>query len=174
MTIQRWVVVGLGVLAALAGGYWASGAPRMTLLNTGIRIEYPGWQPAAALGAALGLALVAAASSRRWLHIALGIAAAVLALYAAGRLRYRLDASSDRLVSQGLLGETAIPWRAVARVDKGPDVILVWGQGDAQLRIATSDFTQEQRAALERAVARRVQEAQSARPPASPQQKKGS
>lgn len=158
MTPRRWALAAAAAAIA-AGVFFGSGAPRLTLLNATIRVDYP-WPQAAAMVAAAAVAGIAAAASRRWPRIAFGVATLIAALLGASRWRYRLDATADGLTSRGLLGETAVDWRDVARVEKGPEVMVVWGKGDAQVRVTTSDFTQDQRASLERAITRRVQEAQ--------------
>lgn len=158
MSRRRAVLVIAGVTVLLAGGYFSTGAPRMTLLNAAIRIRYPLSQGAALLGAAAGVALLGAAA-RRGLRFAFGVVVAGAVLLAVERLLYRLDAGSDGLVSRGLFGETTVPWRDITRVQQGPALIVIWGRGDAQVRIDTSDFRPDHRATLERTIARRVQEA---------------
>lgn len=79
-------------------------------------------------------------------------------LLAGQTLSYRLEATADGLVSRGLLGTTRIAWREVSRVEQGPDVIVVWGAGDSQIRIGTSGFRPEQRASLDRTMTRRLRE----------------
>jgi hypothetical protein len=46
----------------------------------------------------------------------------------------------------------------VTHVDRGTEALVVWGIGDAQIRIDTARFQGDQRAALERALARRIVE----------------
>ena len=160
---HRLLAAGLGLVILVAGALGAAGAPRMTLLNTGLRIEYPWARGLGALGVALGLGLIALALPRRWMRWIAAVAAVVATAFALGRLAYRLDAGDGGVVDRGLLGATRLAWRDVRRVDTGPALILIWGPGDAQVRVDTSSFSPEQRATLERTIARRVREAQ---PPA--------
>ena len=51
----------------------------------------------------------------------------------------------------------AVPGRSQVAL-RGPDVLVIWGHGDAQVRVDTSRFAGDQRAALERALARRIME----------------
>jgi hypothetical protein len=150
--------LGLGLVAA--GAFYARGGPRLTLLNTGLRVEY-GWaQGAGFLLAAVGLALLAFALPRRFLRVIAAAAAVVTAAFAGGRFAYRLDAVEDGLADRGLFGSTRLAWKDVRRVDAGPALILVWGSGDAQVRANTAGFTPDQRATLDRTISRRVRESQ--------------
>jgi hypothetical protein len=158
MTHRRVAVLALGAGLAVAGAVASRGAPRLTLVNTGIRVEYPRWPAAAGLAIAAGAAIASAAAPRRWLGVALGVAALLAASATAGRLRYRLEAGPQTLAARGLLGETSVPWKDVSRVEDGPEILVVWGAGDTQIRITTTDYLPDQRATLERTIARRVAE----------------
>lgn len=162
MTRRRLAFIVCGAALALAAAVASRSAPRLTLLNTGIRVEYPRPAAIAGFGIAMGVALAAAAAPRRWLKLALVGAAVLAAAAAAGRLRYRLDAGPQGLVSRGLLGTTTVAWRDVSRLETGPEILVVWGQGDAQIRVVTSDFLPDHRATLERTIARHVDENASA------------
>jgi hypothetical protein len=164
MTRRRVAVLALGAVAALAGAVASQSAPRLTLVNTGIRVEYPRWPAAAGFAIAAGAAIAAAAAPRRWLRLALAAAALLSAAATAGRLRYRLEAGPRTLAARGLLGQTSLPWSDVSRVEDGPEILVVWGSGDAQIRIGTSDYLPDQRATLERTIARRVAENTPPRP----------
>ena len=59
-----------------------------------------------------------------------------------------------------LRGSRRLAWRAVTRVEPEAHALLLQGRGDESVDIETSGFTAEQRASLERTVARRVREAQ--------------
>jgi hypothetical protein len=90
----------------------------------------------------------------------LGAVAAIAAFMVALHLfLYRLDATAAGLVSRDALGTTAIGWKEIRRVDRGSDLILVSGPGEARIRVDTTDFAPEQRASLERTIARHVGEA---------------
>jgi hypothetical protein len=150
-------------MSALALGLAAAGAlpvalrsPRLTLLNAALRIDY-GWAVgAAALGVALLLAAAAALAPRRWARAVLVAGAVGMAGVGSARLRYRLDVQPEGLNSRELTGSTLVPWGEVTHVDRGTEALVVWGRGDAQIRVDTASFAGDQRAALERALARRI------------------
>jgi hypothetical protein len=147
--------LGLG-LAAAAVLPVALRSPRLTLLNAALRIDY-GWAVgAAALGAAVLLGAAAAMAPRRWAQAALVLFAVATAGVGGARLRYRLEIQPDGLNSRELTGSTLVPWGEVTHVDRGTEALVVWGRGDAQIRVDTASFEGDQRAALERALARRI------------------
>jgi hypothetical protein len=147
--------VGLAVAAA-ATLPLALRSPRLTLLNAALRIDY-GWVVgAAALAAALLLAAAAALAPRRWARAGLVAGAVVIAGVGSARLRYRLEIQPDGLNSREITGTTLVPWGEVTHVDRGTEALVIWGRGDAQIRVDTASFEGDQRAALERALARRI------------------
>ena len=147
--------LGLG-LAAAAVLPVALRSPRLTLLNAALRIDY-GWAVgAAALGAALLLAAAAAIAPRRWAKTALVLSAVTVAGVGGARLRYRLEIQPDGLNSRELTGSTLVPWGEVTHVDRGTEALVIWGRGETQIRVDTASFEGDQRAALERALARRI------------------
>jgi hypothetical protein len=152
------LLLSVSAAAVIGGSVFSQGPPALTLQNTGIRIEYPRGRGLAGLGGAAGFALAAVAVSRRWLRLALASAAVLASAVAADRLLYRLEAGPRALVARGALGDTTLAWSDVSRVEAGPEILVVWGRGDAQIRVATSDFGPELRATLERTIARRVAE----------------
>ena len=156
---RQLVLAGLGLLLLALGAWRSTGPPRLTLLNAGVRVDYP-WSPAlACLAAAAGLGLLGLAPRRRLLRW-IAAAAALAALAAAGsRAAYRVDADEAGIHGRGLLGATQLAWKDLRRVDAGPELILLWGPGDSQVRIDTSGFRADQRATLERTIARWVREA---------------
>ena len=155
-TRARWIsALGLG-LAAAAVLPVALRSPRLTLLNAALRIDY-GWVVGtAALAAALLLAAAAALVPRPWARAVLVVGAVAVAGVGSARLRYRLDIEPDGLNSRELTGTTLVPWGEVTHVDRGTEALIVWGRGDAQIRVDTASFEGDQRAALERALARRI------------------
>jgi len=155
-TRARWIsALGLG-LAAAAVLPVALRSPRLTLLNAALRIDY-GWVVGpAALAAALLLAAAAALVPRPWARAVLVVGAVAVAGVGSARLRYRLDIEPDGLNSRELTGTTLVPWGEVTHVDRGTEALVVWGRGDAQIRVDTASFEGDQRAALERALARRI------------------
>jgi hypothetical protein len=155
-TRARWIsALGLG-LAAAAVLPVALRSPRLTLLNAALRIDY-GWVVGtAALAAALLLAAAGALVPRPWARAVLVVGAVAVAGVGSARLRYRLDIEPDGLNSRELTGTTLVPWGEVTHVDRGTEALVVWGRGDAQIRVDTASFEGDQRAALERALARRI------------------
>ena len=160
----RWWSALAAAAAGLAALSFALRPPRLTLLNAALRVDY-GWAAgAAALVAAVLLAAAALAAPPRWARGAMALAAALAAVLGASRLRYRLETRPDALFARDLTGATALAWTDVTHVDRGPDVLVIWGHGDAQVRVDTSRFAGDQRAALERALARRIMESTVPRP----------
>lgn len=155
---KRGALALLGLVAFAACAWGAGGAPRVTLLNTGIRIEHSPARVGWGLAGAAGLALLAAAVPRRALRLVLAGAAVLAATFAAQRLVYRLDAGPQALVERGLFGETALPWREVSRVESTPEGLVVWGGPDARVRVATTGYHPDLRVTLERAISRRIAE----------------
>lgn len=147
--------LGLGLTAAAVLPV-ALSSPRLTLLNAALRIDY-GWAVgASALGAALLLAAAAALAPRFWARAGLVAVAVVIAGVGGARLRYRLEIQPDGLNSREITGSTLVPWGEVTHVDRGTEALVIWGRGDAQIRVDTASFEGDQRAALERALARRI------------------
>jgi hypothetical protein len=161
-TRARWssaFLLGLGAAAVLP---LALRSPRLTLLNAALRVDY-GWAAgAAALAAALLLVTAAALAPPRWAKAALAMAAVVIASVGGARLRYRLEVQPEGLSSRGLTGSTVLAWAEVTHVDRGTEALIVWGRGDEQIRVDTASFEGGQRAALERALARRIVESTAA------------
>ncbi|HET6899770.1 MAG TPA: hypothetical protein VFK70_15550 [Vicinamibacteria bacterium] len=155
-TRARWMTaLGLG-LAAAAVLPVALRSPRLTLLNAALRIDY-GWVVGtAALASAVLLAAAAALVPRRWARAALVVGAVAVASVGSARLRYRLDIEPSGLNSRELTGTTLVPWGEVTHVDRGTEALVVWGRGETQIRVDTASFEGDQRAALERALARRI------------------
>jgi hypothetical protein len=141
---------------AVALGVASSGAPRLTLHNADVQVAYPWPQPAAALGCAAAATALAVIARRGWARVAAG-ALALAALLAATHLaRYRVRASPDGIEARGLLGSDRLAWAAVTQVETGPGLVLVRGSGGERVRLDTTDFRAEDRAALDRTIARRI------------------
>jgi hypothetical protein len=147
-----------GAAAIVAGAVFAFGAPRLTLVNAGLRIDYPQTQAVAGAAMAAGAALLALGLRQRWAQV--GCAAVALAALglAAERLSYRLELDGRGLVSRQWGARTAVAWADVKRVENGPARVVVWGGPDTRLAVNTSSFRPDQRAVLDRAIARRVME----------------
>ena len=157
MRARWWSALALA-LAAMAAVPLALRSPRLTLLNAAVRVDY-GWVVgAAALGMAVLLVAAGIAAPRRWAQAALVLMAVAVGAAGGARLRYRLEIQPDGLNSRDLTGTTTLPWAEITHVDRGTEALVIWGRGDAQIRVDTASFAGDQRAALERALARRIVE----------------
>jgi len=154
----RIALLALGAIVFVAGAYASQGPPRLTLLNAGLSVEH-GWQhPVGALAATIGAAVLATVSPRRWakaIFMALGVLSVLVAIHL---VVYRVDADQTALASRGLLGRTRIPWGEVAGVDGDASQVVVAGKDQSKIRVDTTDFRPDQRATLDRTIARRVRE----------------
>jgi hypothetical protein len=89
--------------------------------------------------------------------------AALSVLVASHLALYRVDADQSGLASRGLLGGTRIPWGEVEGVDGDAGLVVVTGKDRRQIKMDTADFRPEQRATLDRTIARRVRESSPAK-----------
>jgi hypothetical protein len=154
----RSIVAVLGVLAAAGLAWLSAGPPRLTLLNTALVVDYPWLRGGSALACAvvLGLAAVVAPQARaRWIGLVFTLLPLGVGLHL---LLYRVEAADAGLRTRGLGGGHTLAWREVSSLRLAAASLTVEG-GGATLRIDTADFSAEQRAALERSLARRVNEA---------------
>jgi hypothetical protein len=157
-TPVRIALVILGAIIFVGGAYASQGPPRLTLLNAGLIVSHAWQHPTGALAAAAGAALLAVVSPRRWAR-AIFIALAVLSVLVAIHLAlYRVDADQAGLASRGLFGGTRIPWGEVVGVDGDASQVVVASKDQSRIRVDTTDFRPEQRATLDRTIARRVRE----------------
>jgi hypothetical protein len=132
------------------------GAPRLTLLNADLHIAYPWPRGAAALASAAAAGGIAVILRRRAARLAAGAFALAAALAAAHLLLYRVRAGADALEARGLLGVDRLAWASITEVRTGPGLLLVSGSGGQRLRVDTTDFRAEDRATLDRTIARRL------------------
>jgi hypothetical protein len=149
-------VAGALAAALVAGGAFLSyGPPRLVALNAALRVEYAWPRVLGAATVAAGGLVLLAAGRRRWLWALSAV------LFAGGLaaglhlLRYRVEADDGGLSARALLGTSRLGWTEVERVETGPGLLVVTGRGRT-VRVDTTDFRPEQRAALERTVARRL------------------
>ena len=154
----RYAALALCSVVLLAGVVLTWGPPRAVWLNAGLRIEYPWPRSAAAFAAALGAAAVAFLTPRRSLRTVATALAAAVACVGAGLLLYRLEALDQGLVERRLLGTARLAWSDVASVQPEAEALVISGAG-TRMRIDTAPFTPDQKAGLERTIARRVREA---------------
>jgi len=156
---RRGVLAGVGLTLLGAGAWLATGPLRLTVLNAALRLDHPGHHAAGALIAALGAALLAVSLRRRAARIGAASVAAAALLLAARLSVYRVELTEQALVSEGLLSRSEIPWGRIGRVEIAPGALLVFESDELVLRVETGSFTADQRATLERGIARRVREA---------------
>jgi hypothetical protein len=155
----RWLAV-LATVFVLAAAAWLIRAPmRITLANTTLRIDDP-WTRAASLAlTGIGLAALAAALPARRLMRGLLAACAVLTLVvAAANASTWLEARPEVLTARRWFLLTTIPWNEVSRVDSWRDAVVVWSASGARVVIDARRLDAQQRAVLERTIARHVAE----------------
>lgn len=142
----------------IVGAWFSRGEPHFSWQNTTLFVAYSAARWLGLLAIGLGAGLAAWAVPRRILRLVLGAAAVAALILAASRRAYRLEADSVALVQRGLFGTDRVTWREVGHVESGPAVIVVWGGEDQQVRIRTGDVSVDDRAILDRTIARRVRE----------------
>lgn len=155
----RWLGA-LAAIAILAAAAWLIRAPmRITLVNTTLRIDDP-WTRAASLAlAGLGLAALAAALPARRVLRGLLMTFAVLTFgVAAATTSTWLEARPEVLTARQWFLLTTIPWNEVSRVDSWRDAVVVWSASGARVVIDARRLDAQQRAVLERTIARHVRE----------------
>jgi hypothetical protein len=149
------VMIALSVIA----GFWlGAGGPRLTMVNEGLRVAYPGSRAVGAFLAAVALAGLGVLVAKPWVRVAAGVLAAFCLFRGVERLTYSLDTTSSGIVARAHLVRQEIPWREVKDVGIDLTEIRVAGARESTIRIDTSDLTAEQMAALNRTIARRVSE----------------
>lgn len=155
----RWLGA-LAAVAVLAAAAWLIRAPmRITLVNTTLRIDDP-WTRAASFAlAGLGLVALAAALPARRVMRGLLVACAVLTFgVAAATASTWLEARPEVLTARRWFLLTTIPWNEVSRVDSWRDAVVVWSASGARVVIDARRLDAQQRAVLERTIARHVRE----------------
>lgn len=160
---MRVLVGALGIALAAGGLRFAFPAPRIVFLNASVDVRYPVRASVAFLVAALGAFLVSRMVPSGKLRVLLGLMGALLAFFGADRYLFRLVAGPIDLTQAGVFGRTTIPWGQVRRVEPGTSVLVLWGLGDAQIRVSTDSFSGDERAILDRTIARHVREARPVR-----------
>ncbi len=149
-----------GTALFLLGTWLAATRPAsFTWVNTGLSIDYPppAWGGALLAAGAAGLASL---GQRRGPRLAAAAATTLALLFALHLVRYRVVVEEGGVSQRGLLGTTRLPWRQVTRVERGSQAIVVWGGGaDEQVRVDAAPLSPENRARLERTLARHLREA---------------
>jgi len=162
--VRRRLILGTGVVLIAVGAFLSAGPPTLVLLNASLRLQYPWTRGCGALVAGAGALALTAVFSRLAFRLIGGVAAIAAFMVALHLFRYRLDATPGGLVSRDALGTKVIGWKEIRSVDRGPDLMLITGPGEARIRVDTTDFAPEQRASLERTIARHVGEAGGRKP----------
>jgi hypothetical protein len=156
--LRPWAARLAAVAALLAGAFLSVGAPQLTAQNAGLSVAYPWPRGAGALLAALGAAGLAL-TLRQAVIRALAALLAVVSLWASLHLfRYRVQTDAEGLSARGAWGTRRVAWRALTEVVNGPGVMELRAGGQ-RLLLDVADFRPEDRATLDRIVARRVREA---------------
>ena len=147
------------LLLVLAGAVFSAGAARLTLVNVGLRVDYP-WPRAAGAWVAFSGAVAAALLFRRlWARVPLACLA-VLTLYVALHLMaFRFDANDTGVSLRDVLGADRLSWAEVRKVETGPGVRVLVGPSERRVRLDITDLPPTDAAALDRTVARRLAEA---------------
>jgi hypothetical protein len=156
------VAVAAGVVVA------AGGPPRVVLVNAAMEVHRPWPQALAWLALGLGLAVAARFASASALRALLLVAALAASAFALDRGVSRVRLDGGGIEARGLLGTVALAWSEVTRVDTGSSAIVVWGRDERQVRVGLGSYREDQRAGLERAIARHVREAAAAHGAARP------
>ena len=143
-------------LLALAAAVLVRAPMRITLVNATLRID-DHWMRAAGLALA-GVAALAAglAFTRRGPRAGLATTAAALLVLAAGAATAWLEARPDALAAGRYFTRTTVPWTEVSRVEARQDGITVWAASGSAIDFDARRLTGEQRAVLDRTLARRV------------------
>jgi hypothetical protein len=145
----------------LAGAAALATAPmRIVLVNTTLRID-DAWTRAASLAiAAVALFALAWAlpPARRGLRIVLGLAGALTLVTAAAAATTWTEARERELAARRWFVLTTLPWSDVTRVDSWRDAIVVWSGAGGRIAIDVRRLDGDQRASLERTIARHVNE----------------
>jgi len=148
------------LLAATAAAV-ALGPPRLTWENEGLRVQHPLHQAVAALLGAAALAAAAPPLRPRALA-ALGLVGALgLAGLAVQRFAWKVEAVEAGLHERTLAGWTRIAWRDVETVDSRANAVVLRARGGPAIALATRGLVGEDRARLERTIARRLRESPS-------------
>ncbi len=146
------------VLLAAAAGL-AAAPMRIVLVNTTLRIDDPWTRAASLVMAALALgALAWALPARRGLQAVLAVAAVLTVVVAAATAMTWTEARADVLTARRWFALTTIPWNEVTRVDSWRDAVVVWSGSGGRIAIDARRLDPQQRAVLERTIARHVRE----------------
>jgi hypothetical protein len=158
-TRGRLLIGAGGSLLVAFGLFFAFAVPRLTLVNASLVLRYPIASSAGLLVAATGLAIAGLALRVRVLRVIILTMGLCVLLWGVDRYLFQLEAGTSGLSQDGLFGRTTVAWVDVKRVEPGSSIIVVWGKGDAQIRVSTDSLAADDRAVVERTIARHVREA---------------
>jgi hypothetical protein len=154
----RIALIVVGAILFVVGAYQSQGPPRLTVLNTGLSVTHGLRHPAGALLAAVGAILLAKGATLRGARVFFMALAALSVLVSVHLAAYRVDADHTGIASRSLLRLIRIPWGEVVAVDGDAGLVVVTGKDQNKIRVDTTDFRPDQRATLDRTIARRVRE----------------
>jgi hypothetical protein len=153
------VVLGAALAAFVLGGLLAWGPPLMLVQNEGLVVRYAWYRAAGALLVAVAfVGLTQAVRSRvgRGLLVLCALAALGPASFL---VRYRLELDAEGVSQREWLAPRKLAWSEIVQVDPRPDGIVVRGPEPPPMWIDTVGMRPTDRAALDRNVTRRLQEA---------------
>jgi len=153
----KWALQGAALVALVGGAALSVGAPHLTLLNTGLSVAYPWPRGAGALLAALGAAGLVFTTRRFWVRVPAALLAVISVWAGLHLFLYRLQTDADGLTARGAWGTRRLAWPALTQVVNGPGIMELRA-GDQTLRLDVGDFRPQDRATLDRIIARRVRE----------------
>ena len=140
------------------------GPLRLTWTNEGVEASFPWHTLALAASATLSVVPALVLVSRPGGRLILGLAALGLAARAGDRAVYRLEAQAAGLRQRTLLSSRALDWSQVSHMESPLQAILVRDRSGAVIEIPASHLRPEDRATLERTLARRIRESQTPSP----------
>jgi hypothetical protein len=157
--MSRALAVG-GLVVCSATILVVTGAsPALTVEADGLRLAYPAARSGGALAAALALAAAAALVTRRHLRWLLLAAAAGSALHAAASSAWLVTADGTSLRERRLTGSRVVAWADVVEAVNEPAGLRLTLRDGRSLAIDVLSLEPPQRAALERSIARRLEDA---------------
>jgi hypothetical protein len=154
----RAALIAAAVAAILVGAWLSMGEPRLTMVNAGLSVTYPWADGLGSLLACAGFAGIVALVGKIGVRVAAALLAFLSLWVGLHLLTYRLDTTTDGIAARSHLVRREIAWRDVIDVGLDLDFIVLAARGQQKIEIDTTDFTADQRAALNRTIARRVSE----------------
>ncbi len=157
--MSRALAVG-GLLLCAATVLAATAAPpALTVEADGLRLVYPAVRTGGALVAALALGAAAAlAGGRRWRGLLAAVAAGC-ALHAAASAAWLIAADGTALRERRLTGSRVVAWTDVVEAVNGPEGVRLSTRDGGSVMVDVLALEPPQRAALERSIARRIEDA---------------